>query len=107
MPVIDVTAKPNNPTPQYPETEKRDSVEGNVVLRFIVDRTGEPVAGTAMVVRGTSQGFVLAALATLPNLRFTPATIAGCAVAQMVDYPFNFIRPRGSVAPPAHGHARH
>ena len=107
MPLVDAAAKPNNPAPEYPEAEKRDSVEGNVVLRFIVDRAGEPIDGTAMVVRGTTRGFILAAIATLPKLRFTPATIGGCAVAQVVEYPFSFILPRGGIERDAHGRTRH
>jgi TonB family protein len=107
MPVVDAAAKPNNPVPEYPEAEKRDSVEGNVVLRFIVDRLGEPITETAMVVRGTTRGFVMAAIATLPTLRFTPATIGGCAVAQVVEYPFNFILPRGDIGLDTRGRTRH
>jgi TonB family protein len=107
MLVVDASAKANNPIPEYPESEKRDSVEGNVVLRFIVDRTGEPIAGTAMVVRGTTRGFVLAAMTTLPKLRFTPATIRGCAVAQLVEYPFSFILPRDGVGLDMHRGRRH
>jgi TonB family protein len=95
MPVVDAVAKPGNPMPEYPLEEKRDSVEGNAVLRFVVDRDGEPIVETVMVVRATTRGFMNAALTTLPNLRFTPATIKGCAVAQVVDYPFNFVRPPG------------
>jgi TonB family protein len=107
MPVIDVAAKPDNPAPEYPDAEKRDSVEGIVVLRFIVDRTGEPIDGTAMVVRGTTRGFILAAMATLPKLRFTPASIGGCAVAQVVEYPFNFLLPRGGIGLDVRGRVRH
>ena len=107
MPVMDVAAKPDNPGPEYPDAEKRDSLEGIVVLRFIVDRSGEPIDGTAMVVRGTTRGFILAAMATLPKLRFTPATIGGCAVAQVVEYPFNFLLPRGGIGLDARGRTRH
>jgi TonB family protein len=103
MPVVDAVAKPNNPTPEYPPEEKRDSVEGNVVLRFIVDRDGEPIVETTMVVRATTRGFMNAALVTLPKLRFMPATIKGCAVAQVVDYPFNFVLPPGGVDEPVRG----
>jgi TonB family protein len=94
MTVVDASAKPDNPAPVYPEEEKRDGVEGDAVLRFIVDRTGEPIVETAMVVRGGTPGFVMAAMSVLPKLRFTPATISGCAVAQAVDYPFNFVLPK-------------
>jgi hypothetical protein len=95
MPVVDAVAKPDNPAPEYPADEKQNALEGNAVLRFIVDRDGEPIPETAMVVRGTTRGFVMAGVAALPKLRFTPATINGCAVAQLVDYAFNFVLPRG------------
>jgi TonB family protein len=99
MPVVDVVSRSDNPMPEYPVEEKRDSVEGTAVLRFIVGRDGEPIPETVMVVRATTRGFMMAALATLPKLHFAPATIKGCAVAQVIDYPFNFVLPRGDIAP--------
>jgi len=107
MPVVDAVAKPDNPLPEYPTEEKQTGVQGNAVLRFIVDRDGEPIPETVMVVRGTTRGFVTAGIATLPKLRFTPATINGCAVAQVIDYPFNFVLPRGDSATTRGARPRH
>ncbi len=107
MMVVDAVAKPNNPVPVYPEQEQRDSVEGDVAFRFVVDRTGVPLPETAMIVRAATPSFVTAAMATIPNLRFAPATINGCAVAQVVDYAFNFVLPRDARSAPNVGSARH
>jgi len=93
MPVADAAANADNPPPEYPAAERADSVEGDAVLRFIVDAWGRPVLNTVMLVRATSPGFVAAALAALPGQRFSPATIGGCSVAQIVEYPFSFLLP--------------
>ncbi len=94
MPVIDAVPLAGNPGGEFPEEALRDSiVSGDVVMRFVVDRGGEPVLATVEIVRTTTMAFARAALVALPRQRFTPATIAGCAVAQTIDYAFNFTAP--------------
>jgi hypothetical protein len=83
-----------NPAAQFPDAERRDSVtSGEAILRFVVDRFGKPVLVTAEVVRATSTVFLEAALAALPKQNFAPATIHGCPVAEVIDYPFTFVAP--------------
>jgi hypothetical protein len=94
MPVVDAVPERANPAAIFPEEAKRDSVTtGQVVLRFVVDRSGAPALETIEIVRATSLPFVRAAIAALPLQRFTPATIHGCAVAQLIDYSFTFLLP--------------
>lgn len=89
--VADAVPLPSNPSPNYPADEKQAGREGEVVLRFVVDRTGKPIESTTEVVRGTSAAFVNAALELVPLLRFDPARVGdGCPVAQAVEYPIAF-----------------
>lgn len=89
--IVDALPLPSNPSPDFPEEERRAGREGEVVLRFVVDRNGQPVESTLELVRGTSAPFVNAALALVPRLRFSPAHVVdGCPVAQVVEYPIAF-----------------
>jgi hypothetical protein len=94
MPVVDAVPRRDNPPPAFPDDEKADSVtSGEVVLRFVVDRTGAPDLATIELVRATSLSFARAAVIALPSQRFAPATIRGCAVGQVIDYSFSFVLP--------------
>lgn len=63
---------------------------GEVVLRFIVDRDGKPALETVELVRATSFEFARAAIVALGAQTFNAATIRGCPVAQLVEFPFVF-----------------
>ena len=94
MPIIDAVPLRDSPPPVFPEDEKADSVtSGDVVFRFIIDPSGVPVIGTVESVRASSLSFVRSALIALYKDRFQPATIRGCAVAQVVEYTFSFVLP--------------
>lgn len=99
MQVFNAVAQAGNPSAVYPPAALADSVSGEVVLRFIVGRDGSPILGTAEVIRATYLDFVRSAVEALHLQRFTPATIAGCAVSQVVEYPFSFNPPQ---SPPRH-----
>jgi TonB family protein len=91
MPIHDAAPLPTNSQPAFPEEARADSLEhGEVVLRFIVDRDGIPAMETVEIVRASGLAFARAAITALPQQKFTPATIRGCPVAQVVDYPFIF-----------------
>jgi TonB family protein len=95
MPVVDAVPSRDNPAAEFPDEARRDSIDGGeVVLRFVVDRDGLPALETVEVVRANVLAFVRAALAALPAQSFTPATVHGCAVAQVVDYAFTFVTPQ-------------
>ena len=103
MRVRDAVPKSDNLPPAFPESEKTDSTRrGEVVLRLVVDRNGEPVPETVEVIRATSIPFLRSALTVLPEQRFTPAQIRGCAVAQVVVYPFAFVLPDSVKVSPRH-----
>jgi outer membrane biosynthesis protein TonB len=101
MPVVDAVPRRDNPAPEFPPSAKKDSIaSGEVVLRFVVDPSGEIVPGTIEVARASGFDFLRSALASLPAQRFTSATIRGCPVAQVVDYSFAFVLPAADRKPP-------
>ena len=101
MPVSDAVPREGNPSAEFPEAAKADSIfSGEVVLRFVIDREGVPLLQTLEVVRATSAPFISAAVAALPAQRFQPASINGCAMAQSVEYPFTFALPLPDRPPP-------
>jgi hypothetical protein len=100
MPVVDALPPSTNVPLRISEEAKQDGFEnGDIVLRFVVDRDGEPIPATVELVRGRSLSLLKTAYAAVPSQHFTPATIHGCAVAQVVDYAFNFL---SSEPPPKH-----
>lgn len=91
-----VDAKPAAPVPlaQYPEDERDDGGDGDVLLRVVVDGSGAPVIATLEVLHATSSAFALAAAKTLARYHFTPAHVGACTVPQVVLLPFWFsLRP--------------
>ena len=91
--LVDASPMMGNPPAVYPPAALPDSLSGEVVLRFIVGRDGLAIPGTAEVIRASSFDFLQAALEALARQRFKPATVGGCAVAQVVEYPFSFNAP--------------
>ena len=90
--VKDASPRDDNPPVEYPR-EAGDSVQASIVLRFVVAADGVVEPGTVEGVRTASPVFLKAAYASLSRLRFVPATVNGCPVAQQVDYPFAFLPP--------------
>lgn len=90
MRVNDATPARADPL-SFPEEARADSLDhGETVLRFVVDRDGRPALETAEIVRSTAPSFTRAALVALNTQTFKPATISGCPVAQLVEFPFIF-----------------
>lgn len=90
MPVHDATPLRAAPL-VFPDSARADSVDhGEAVLRFVVARDGLPALETVEVVRSTAPSFTRSALAALVDQKFEPATIRGCPVAQVVEFPFIF-----------------
>ncbi len=89
----------DNPTPRYPENERTANVNGFVLAQFVVGANGRVQPGTIDVVQATSRAFMEAALDVIEKLRFMPATVAGCAVAQQVRYPVRFDAKLGAATP--------
>jgi hypothetical protein len=98
MPVTDAALQTADVMSGLPS---RDSLHAETVLRFVVDRTGEPIMETLEIVRGNSLEFVRAALTALGKTRFAPARIQGCAVAQLIELPFAVPPLNASGTPPS------
>jgi protein TonB len=67
-----------NPRPVYPDTARKSGREGDVVLRFIVTRSGE-VDGIEVV--SGDEPFVSAAVAAVKQWRYQPGRVDGRAEA--------------------------
>ncbi len=77
--------------PAFPVDARADSLDhGEVVLRFVVDRDGAAALETVELVRAAPVPFERAALVALTAQKFNPATIRGCPVAQLIEFPFIF-----------------
>jgi hypothetical protein len=93
VPIVDAIPL-STPALVFPEQAKADGLtRGEVVLRMVVNRDGTPEIGTVEIVRETASSFVKAALESLPKQRFRPATVKGCPVPQVIDFPFAFVQP--------------
>jgi protein TonB len=79
-----------NPAPRYPTALARAGVEGEVIMRFVVDTAGRVERGSIRLVRGTHVLFERAVSEVLPLLRFQPAEAGGARVRQAVEQPFRF-----------------
>lgn len=90
MHVIDAVPMPDNPPAILPPELRGDSLQEEVLLRFVVDRQGLADLSTVELARGRSVSLVRAALEALSAQLFAPASIAGCPVSQVVYYPFSF-----------------
>ena len=91
-----IDAKPADvrPLPEYPEDERDDGRDGEVMLRVVIDGSGAPVIPTLEVLHATSPAFALAAARTLARYHFAPARVGACTVPQVVELPFWFsLRP--------------
>ena len=79
----------SNPIPHYPEAAKRRGVEGTVILRVAVDKTG--VANQVEIEKSSGSRILdETAVKTVKRWKFKPATFAGVAVDSMVEVPITF-----------------
>lgn len=98
-----VMPSPKNKPPAYPEELRAANIEGEVVAKFVVDSTGHVIVSTFEVIKTYHDLFTKAVKDALPKLLFTPASIKGRKVAQIVQMPFEFrlaARDTGFVALP-------
>ncbi len=73
----------------YPEEARRDSVEGRVILRFVV--TAEGASDQIEVARSVDPRLDAAAVEALRAARFTPGRQDGRAVAVRMTLPVSFV----------------
>lgn len=75
--------------PDYPSSARSRRVEGRVVVRMVVETSGQP--GQCSIHSANPQGyFEEAALDAARRMRFRPGTKAGKAVRTLVLLPFDF-----------------
>ncbi len=85
-----VTPDPNSAGPEYPESLLRARIEGAVLARFIVDSTGRADPASFVAVQTSDTAFTSAVRRALPMMKFSPATLRGAPVAQVVVQQFTF-----------------
>ena len=92
--LIDAKVSDVAPLAEYPDDERDDGLDGEVLLRVVIDVTGGAVIPTMEVVHATSPSFALSAARTLARYHFTPAHAGKCPVPQVIEVPFWFsLRP--------------
>lgn len=87
---VQVALDARSPMPRYPQLLRDAGVEGETLLRFVVDTLGRVEQGTVQVVQATHPAFALAVQAVLPQMRFAPARIGEKRVRQLVEFPLQF-----------------
>jgi len=88
--LVDAKTIGRNPPPEYPEDERDEGRDGEVLLRVVIDASGAALIPTMEVVHATSPAFALAAERTLARYHFAPAHIGACPVPQVMEIPFWF-----------------
>ena len=76
------------PLPEYPPDERDEGRDGEVLLRVVIDTSGEPVIPTLEILHATSPSFALSAARALARYHFAPAHVASCPVSQVTVMPF-------------------
>ncbi len=79
---------------RYPDSLRTASVEGEVLVQFVVDANGAYEPGSLKVLKSSHDLFTKAVAAALPGMRFYPAQVGGKAVRQVIQQPFTFALSR-------------
>lgn len=91
-PIYETHPQPLAPGLEYKSIRgpKHPGVDGEALIAFVVDTSGHVDLGTFTVERSTAPEITKAVRDFLPSQRFTPATLGGCSVRQLVFMPFVF-----------------
>jgi periplasmic protein TonB len=76
--------------PRYPESLRRAGVEGDVVVKFVVDTTGLVEMQSVEIVSSTHDAFTVAVRESLARMRFFPSTASERKVKALAVMPFRF-----------------
>jgi len=88
---VEHTAEPLGSThPDYPLPLLERNTEGDVLAQYVVEATGRVRPGSFRVLRSAHALFSKSVELFLQTAEFTPATIRGVTVAQLVQQPFTF-----------------
>jgi TonB family protein len=74
----------------YPRTAKLAGQSGSAVVQFIVDTLGRAKPESITCTQATYKDFADAAMAVVKTMEFTPATLEGHKIEQLVQYPIDF-----------------
>jgi TonB family protein len=83
-----------NPTPRYPSALQQMEIEGDFVVKFVVDTTGTVLDNRIEFPSSMHRLFADAVRSALRKSRYFPATFAGHAVPQLVIQEFRFTMSR-------------
>jgi TonB family protein len=95
---VDTPARPDSAhpvAPVYPDSLLRAGVSGRAVVEFVVDTSGVPDMDTFGTVASTDALFADAVRRAVAGARFSPATLGGARVRQLVHLPITFTIPSG------------
>lgn len=87
-------AIPGTARPAYPDILKASGVEGEALVRFVVDTLGHAEPGTFVVLEASHPAFGEAVRQALPRMRFLPAESGGRKVRMLVQQRFAFALER-------------
>jgi protein TonB len=76
--------------PIYPPELIQQGVEGAVLTNFVIDTTGRADSTTIEVLQASHPLFVVSVRAAIPGMRFSPASVQGRRVRQIVEQRFQF-----------------
>ncbi len=76
--------------PVYPSELMKNGKEGSVSIRFVVDSTGRADSSSIEVLRSTDPAFSRSVRQAIPLMMFSPASVAGRHVRQVVEQNFEF-----------------
>jgi TonB family protein len=82
---------------RYPKDLLDFGMTGEVVVRFIVEPTGNVRHGSVAVVRSSNPAFTRTVTDFLRTVNYDPARVGGIPVAQWVEEPFTFSIERGGI----------
>lgn len=80
----------DNPHPPYPAELLAQRVEGDVLVRFVVDGDGRADMTTVRILKATHDRFMQSVMSVLPELRFEASRINGCPARELAHLPFQF-----------------
>lgn len=91
----------NSAAPAYPDSLRRNGVEGQVTAQFVVDTTGRVDVASFVLLESTHGRFTESVRHALPRMLFRPAEINGFKIRQLVQIPFVFkISPADTMTAP-------
>ena len=94
-----VARDPDSAAPAYPALLQAQGIEGEAIVRFVVDTTGRADPESFRVMETNHRLFASAVRDALPGMKFLPARIGALKVRQLVEQPFVFRLVRPSPPP--------